>query len=216
MSVLLVISTLLYLTDLRLHQATTQAYLQVQVAQKLLVQSQAQTTKAKGEKLKFRSQIEPGIQLHLNCTKIRVFTLIEATVALVVTAMGLALLAGIGSNMQKQMVAKQEIDQFEWERFVSLLQNERQHFALVKKPGENVENIYLYSRKAKKDYIVHYESERDKVIMETASGGYMPLLYRVSSFRAIKQDKTIKITVQIDQRTYQTTFSLPLQKESGL
>ena len=41
MSVLLVISTLLYLTDLRLHQATTQAYLQVQVAQKLLVQSQA-------------------------------------------------------------------------------------------------------------------------------------------------------------------------------
>lgn len=138
--------------------------------------------------------------------------MIEATVALVVTAMGLALLAGIGSNMQKQMVAKQEIDQFEWERFVSLLQNERQHFALVKKPGENVENIYLYSRKAKKDYIVHYESERDKVIMETASGGYMPLLYRVSSFRAIKQDKTIKITAQIDQRTYQTTFSLPLQK----
>lgn len=142
--------------------------------------------------------------------------MIEATVALVVTAMGLALLAGIGSNMQKQMVAKQEIDQFEWERFVSLLQNERQHFALEKKPGENVENIYLYSRKAKKDYIVHYESERDKVIMETASGGYMPLLYRVSSFRAIKQDKTIKITAQIDQRTYQTTFSLPLQKESGL
>lgn len=50
-SVLLVISTLLYLTDLRLHQATTQAYLQVQVAQKLLVQSQAQTTKAKGGKI---------------------------------------------------------------------------------------------------------------------------------------------------------------------
>ncbi|MEY8737750.1 competence type IV pilus minor pilin ComGF [Lactobacillus sp. AN1001] len=142
--------------------------------------------------------------------------MIETTVALVVTAMGLALLAGIGSNMQKQVVAKQEIDQFEWERFVSLLQNERQHFALVKKPGENVENIYLYSRKAKKDYIVHYESERDKVIMETASGGYMPLLYRVSSFRAIKQGETIKITAQIDQRTYQTTLSLPLQKECGL
>ena len=34
--------------------------------------------------------------------------------------------------MQKQVVAKQETDQFEWERFVSLLQNERQHFALVK------------------------------------------------------------------------------------
>ena len=33
MSVLLIISTLLYLTDLRLHQATTQAYQQVQVAQ---------------------------------------------------------------------------------------------------------------------------------------------------------------------------------------
>ena len=57
--------------------------------------------------------------------------MIEATVALVVTAMGLALLAGIGSNMQKQMVAKQEIDQFEWERFVSLLQNERQHFGYI-------------------------------------------------------------------------------------
>ncbi len=54
--------------------------------------------------------------------------MIEATVALMVTALGLALLAGIGSNMQKQVVAKQETDQFEWERFVSLLQNERQHF----------------------------------------------------------------------------------------
>lgn len=40
--------------------------------------------------------------------------MIEATVALMVTALGLALLAGIGSNMQKQVVAKQETDQFEW------------------------------------------------------------------------------------------------------
>ena len=102
--------------------------------------------------MKFRSQIELGIKLQLNCAKIKGFTLIEATVALMVTALGLALLAGIGSNMQKQVVAKQETDQFEWERFVSLLQNERQHFALVKKSGENGENIYLYSRKAKKDY----------------------------------------------------------------
>ena len=153
--------------------------------------------------MKFRSQIGLGIKLQLNCAKIKGFTLIEATVALMVTALGLALLAGIGSNMQKQVVAKQETDQFEWERFVSLLQNERQ-------------NIYLYSRKAKKDYIVHYESQRDKVIMETASGGYMPLLYRVSSFSAVRQGETIKITAQIDLRTYQTTVSLPLQKESGL
>ena len=166
--------------------------------------------------MKFRSQIELGIKLQLRCAKIKGFTLIEATVALMVTALGLALLAGIGSNMQKQVVAKQETDQFEWERFVSLLQNERQHFALVKKSGENGENIYLYSRKAKKDYIVHYESQRDKVIMETASGGYMPLLYRVSSFSAVRQGETIKITAQIDLRTYQTTVSLPLQKESGL
>lgn len=83
--------------------------------------------------MKFRSQIESDIKLHLNCAKIKSFTLIEATVALVVTALGLALLAGIGSDMQKQVVAKQETDRFEWERFVSLLQNERQHFALVKK-----------------------------------------------------------------------------------
>ncbi len=69
---------------------------------------------------------------------------------------------------------------------------------------------------SKKDYIVHYESQRDKVIMETASGGYMPLLYRVSSFSAVRQGETIKITAQIDLRTYQTTVSLPLQKESGL
>lgn len=51
--------------------------------------------------------------------------------------------------------------------------------------------------------------------METASGGYMPLLYRVSSFSAVRQGETIKITAQIDLRTYQTTVSLPLQKESG-
>ena len=134
MSVLLIISTLLYLTDLRLHQATTQAYQQVQVAQKLLVQSQLQTTKAKGGKIEVRdTQIELGIKLQLSCAKIKGFTLIEATVALMVTALGLALLAGIGSNMQKQVVAKQETDQFEWERFVSLLQNERQHFRLSKK-----------------------------------------------------------------------------------
>ena len=57
--------------------------------------------------MKFRSQIELGIKLQLNCAKIKGFTLIEATVALMVTALGLALLAGIGSNMQKQVVAKQ-------------------------------------------------------------------------------------------------------------
>ena len=43
--------------------------------------------------------------------------------------------------------------------------------------------------------------------METASGGYMPLLYRVSSFSAVRQGETIKITAQIDLRTYQTTVS---------
>lgn len=68
MSVLLVISTLLYLTDLRLHQATTQAYLQVQVAQKLLVQSHAQTTKAKGGKIEVQITDRAGhpvtLELH--------------------------------------------------------------------------------------------------------------------------------------------------------
>ncbi|WP_304652021.1 hypothetical protein [uncultured Ligilactobacillus sp.] len=69
MSVLLVVSTLLYLTDLRLHQATTQAYLQVQVAQKLLVQSRSQTTKAKGGKIEVQITDRAGHQITLELRK---------------------------------------------------------------------------------------------------------------------------------------------------
>lgn len=69
MSVLLVVSTLLYLTDLRLHQATTQAYLQVQVAQKLLVQSRSQMTKAKGGKIEVQITDRAGHQITLELRK---------------------------------------------------------------------------------------------------------------------------------------------------
>ena len=69
MSVLLIISTLLYLTDLRLHQATTQAYQQVQVAQKLLVQSQLQTTKAKGGKIEVQITDRAGHKITIELRK---------------------------------------------------------------------------------------------------------------------------------------------------
>lgn len=140
------------------------------------------------------------------------FTLIEAAVALLVTAAGLFVIFGLANGVNKQVDSTQTTNRFEWERFVSLFQNEQQHFYLIP-DSVDLHEFNVYSKEADNVYVVYYNYRKNKVIMKGQSKGYMPLLYNVYGFDVDLEGEVLNITADVGDRTYKTQLFLPFKED---